>query len=380
MSDRNRQSPIFGPADHFTMEMARILEIPRFKSTKLLGSPPEIKPRKRDPIRQILDSLCESSSKSSKRVENNVESAFTPIIKSGSSPEFIPYRTQSLCFNSGVPGVPSMSSFPVAVSQSSHQHPASILAKTTLTSFYSHVTNMVPCPSSHAYPQDQLYLQGFSRMCQQHQQYLLNKHYPEHRQHPTPTSSVGGALTNGHQWLPWLDAAYFLNNTNDTTRDFIKTEISPKSSRIPVTPPRYHCEDCKKSYSTYGGLSKHKQFHCVTHIKKEFSCKFCGKSYGSLGALKMHIRTHTLPCKCKLCGKAFSRPWLLQGHIRTHTGEKPFRCEHCGRAFADRSNLRAHLQTHSDVKKYACKNCKKTFSRMSLLSKHKENNNCSLHR
>ena len=137
-------------------------------------------------------------------------------------------------------------------------------------------------------------------------------------------------------------------------------------------PPRYCCEDCGKSYATFSGLSKHKQFHCSSHVKKEFSCKHCDKTYVSLGALKMHIRTHTLPCKCPLCGKAFSRPWLLQGHIRTHTGEKPFQCAHCGRAFADRSNLRAHLQTHSDIKKYSCKTCAKTFSRMSLLIKHED--------
>ncbi|XP_074646057.1 uncharacterized protein LOC141902295 [Tubulanus polymorphus] len=136
--------------------------------------------------------------------------------------------------------------------------------------------------------------------------------------------------------------------------------------------PRYQCEACNKSYSTFSGLSKHKQFHCLSQVKKQFNCKYCEKTYVSLGALKMHIRTHTLPCKCKLCGKAFSRPWLLQGHIRTHTGEKPFQCTHCGRAFADRSNLRAHLQTHSDIKKYSCKSCSKTFSRMSLLLKHED--------
>ena len=136
---------------------------------------------------------------------------------------------------------------------------------------------------------------------------------------------------------------------------------------------RYQCDGCSKSYSTFGGLSKHKQFHCIAQIKKQFQCKFCDKTYNSLGALKMHIRTHTLPCKCKICGKAFSRPWLLQGHVRTHTGEKPFQCEICCRAFADRSNLRAHMQTHSDVKKYRCTKCSKTFSRMSLLNKHTEN-------
>ncbi|CAH1391889.1 unnamed protein product [Nezara viridula] len=144
--------------------------------------------------------------------------------------------------------------------------------------------------------------------------------------------------------------------------------------RSKETSPRYQCNFCNKSYSTYSGLSKHQQFHCSANeesaAKKTFSCKHCDKIYVSLGALKMHIRTHTLPCKCKLCGKAFSRPWLLQGHIRTHTGEKPFTCQHCNRAFADRSNLRAHLQTHSEVKKYSCPTCSKTFSRMSLLTKH----------
>ncbi|KAH7983122.1 protein snail homolog Sna [Rhipicephalus sanguineus] len=142
--------------------------------------------------------------------------------------------------------------------------------------------------------------------------------------------------------------------------------------RRPENAPRYPCTGCNRSYSTYSGLSKHRQFHCSATTSKSFSCKYCEKDYSSLGALKMHIRTHTLPCKCKLCGKAFSRPWLLQGHIRTHTGEKPFACPHCSRAFADRSNLRAHLQTHSDIKKYSCKSCSRTFSRMSLLLKHED--------
>lgn len=168
-----------------------------------------------------------------------------------------------------------------------------------------------------------------------------------------------------------------------------QASLSPNSSTTTSPPPppaaedlsekrrqgvRHQCPDCGKSYSTFSGLSKHRQFHCAAGDgpRKSFSCKYCEKVYVSLGALKMHIRTHTLPCKCNICGKAFSRPWLLQGHIRTHTGEKPFSCTYCNRAFADRSNLRAHLQTHSDVKKYSCQTCSKTFSRMSLLTKHTE--------
>lgn len=162
------------------------------------------------------------------------------------------------------------------------------------------------------------------------------------------------------------------NSLGENSMYELDLSMSGKRKEKEVDTMRYHCDGCTKVYATFSGLTKHKQFHCASQVKKEFSCKYCDKTYVSLGALKMHIRTHTLPCKCKLCGKAFSRPWLLQGHIRTHTGEKPFRCDHCARAFADRSNLRAHLQTHSDIKKYSCKSCCKTFSRMSLLLKHED--------
>lgn len=99
---------------------------------------------------------------------------------------------------------------------------------------------------------------------------------------------------------------------------------SPASSAIEAE--KFHCSQCTKSYSTFAGLSKHRQLHCDSQTRKSFSCKYCEKEYVSLGALKMHIRSHTLPCVCKICGKAFSRPWLLQGHIRTHTGKAEFFC------------------------------------------------------
>jgi len=161
---------------------------------------------------------------------------------------------------------------------------------------------------------------------------------------------------------------------------------------VPDTPARFRCAACQKSYSTVGGLSKHREFHCrallatdpprqppqPATVKDLQRCPQCDKAYTSASALKMHIRTHTLPCRCRLCGKAFSRPWLLQGHVRTHTGEKPFTCPYCQRAFADRSNLRAHLQTHYDVKQYHCDVCRRTFSRMSLLLKHRYASACAV--
>ncbi|CAH0556857.1 unnamed protein product [Brassicogethes aeneus] len=200
-----------------------------------------------------------------------------------------------------------------------------------------------------------------------------------------PTSPYSdNSLSPPHHMQQPLQPLALRPTTNFLSLD--QHSLSPNSSTTSPSPDvedlsekrlkgiRHQCPDCGKSYSTFSGLSKHRQFHCAAGDgpKKSFSCKFCEKVYVSLGALKMHIRTHTLPCKCSICGKAFSRPWLLQGHIRTHTGEKPFSCTFCNRAFADRSNLRAHLQTHSDVKKYSCTSCSKTFSRMSLLTKHNE--------
>lgn len=312
--------------------------------------------RKRDPIGQILDSLCNSSNMK----EENVGSAFKPIIKNTTPPTFMPKHSQiftpyfqtcpQMCNRFFQNSVCAVHTFPYG-SKCTNQ------MNTCAAKMIPEIANF---PGN--FPHFQHNFQNVPQQC--HHQYLK----PSIQLHDKQLFSDINSLS----LFPWM-------KTNMLQSQITKSKFPvgmEKPQTNPTHPPRYQCESCHKSYSTFGGLSKHRQFHCVNQVKKEFSCKFCGKSYGSLGALKMHIRTHTLPCKCKLCGKAFSRPWLLQGHVRTHTGEKPFRCDHCGRAFADRSNLRAHLQTHSDVKKYGCKNCSKTFSRMSLLVKHKENNNC----
>lgn len=47
--------------------------------------------------------------------------------------------------------------------------------------------------------------------------------------------------------------------------------------------PRFQCPDCSRVYSTFSGLSKHRQFHCAAQLKRQFGCKFCQKHYTSLG-------------------------------------------------------------------------------------------------
>lgn len=216
---------------------------------------------------------------------------------------------------------------------------------------------------------------------------MATSHAVTHRYVPYHVSRQHHIIDEYHSSVSPTHSQHSLNSLGASSRSSMSPASTTSSSleeqyhgadhsAIKSDLPRYQCADCSKSYSTYSGLTKHKQFHCIAapnnQAKKTYNCQFCTKSYTSSGALKMHIKTHTKPCKCPLCGKAFSRPWLLQGHIRTHTGDKPFKCQHCDRAFADKSNLRAHLQTHSDIKKYSCGSCSKTFSRMSLLTKHME--------
>lgn len=104
----------------------------------------------------------------------------------------------------------------------------------------------------------------------------------------------------------WLsDCNTFSNVTSSNSKlainsiKALRTDVTPLTSTTSSI-PRYQCDGCGKSYSTFNGLSKHKEFHCISHVRKQFGCRFCDKTYTTLGALKMHIRTHTLPCRCQV--------------------------------------------------------------------------------
>ncbi|XP_066143422.1 zinc finger protein SNAI2 [Euwallacea fornicatus] len=323
-------------------------------------------PLKKRPI--IIDEVKEEPENLSTKPEDLIRTGRLASMSPPSSPQSSPDSRLSPVSSVSIASPPASPSaphfYPAATKVESPRlplYPAPISPEYVPTTWHRSIYHSAYYPVGYHYPHEGLYLPPTSP-------YSDSSLSPPHHQMPVQPVALRPTVYSAP-----IDQNSLSPNscTNSPPPMGSAEDLSEKRKPGGI---RHQCPDCGKSYSTFSGLSKHRQFHCAAGEgpKKSFSCKYCEKVYVSLGALKMHIRTHTLPCKCTICGKAFSRPWLLQGHIRTHTGEKPFSCTYCNRAFADRSNLRAHLQTHSDVKKYSCATCSKTFSRMSLLTKHTE--------
>lgn len=134
---------------------------------------------------------------------------------------------------------------------------------------------------------------------------------------------------------------------------------------------RYHCDQCKKSYSTISSLREHKKSHVQN---KRFGCDFCLESFNVESDWKKHLLQHNAMEKlyeCRVCARRFTRKSNLRAHRRVHRNDWPrFKCNRCEKDFRYKSNLNAHLATHP-YQKFVCELCGNSFITMDRLQKHK---------
>ena len=161
----------------------------------------------------------------------------------------------------------------------------------------------------------------------------------------------------------------------------------------------FHCEECKKEFTTKWDLQNHIKLHnkphpfkcpaekCnqefrhekqylhhlrAIHKIKPYPCKICNKTFDRNYNLETHLRTHTgeKPFVCEYCNKNFSQKSELTVHLRIHTGEKPYVCDICGKGFTQSHSLTEHIRTHTDERPYACSKCEKRYKRKHHLDAH----------
>ena len=102
----------------------------------------------------------------------------------------------------------------------------------------------------------------------------------------------------------------------------------------------------------HGGVNNKKQLLYGLFSRCEdgsrWHCEECKRLFSSQGSLRAHARIHTgeRPYQCQYCFRAFCQASTLRSHERLHTGEKPYKCDECGRAFTQSAGLRSHRKTH----------------------------------
>ena len=113
------------------------------------------------------------------------------------------------------------------------------------------------------------------------------------------------------------------------------------SASVSMLPGEGGGGDSKKQPLLYGLFTR-------SEDGSRWHCEECKRLFSSQGSLRAHARIHTgeRPYQCQYCFRAFCQASTLRSHERLHTGEKPYKCEDCGRAFTQSAGLRSHRKTH----------------------------------
>jgi len=136
----------------------------------------------------------------------------------------------------------------------------------------------------------------------------------------------------------------------------------------------HNCEECKRSFSTLGGLKIHMLIHTDG---ANLTCYICGEGFQTRSCLKEHVTTHKLEgdCFCSECGRWFKNEAALGKHAERHGKESDDRkiidCSMCGEEYDTEADLAEHVLGHvQHMKVNACLVCGRHLAPMSSMEKH----------
>lgn len=105
--------------------------------------------------------------------------------------------------------------------------------------------------------------------------------------------------------------------TNTTSANI--AAVAPKAEKKQEPPKEQNpCDICGKTFTTQGGLARHKSTHNKGEYK--YSCEICTKSFSSEYNLEVHksINHKRLKYKCEDCGESFPQKTKLTLHLKTN--------------------------------------------------------------
>ncbi|XP_059468559.1 gastrula zinc finger protein XlCGF26.1-like isoform X2 [Neocloeon triangulifer] len=135
--------------------------------------------------------------------------------------------------------------------------------------------------------------------------------------------------------------------------------------RSHVSHKKFACDVCNKKFHQHFQLKVHKQTHLpIAERWTSRTCQLCKRVYSDFRSLKKHKReVHGTGVQllCTICGFSTTGPNALRNHQRSHSSEKRYHCDQCDFKTAYQESLRRHKMLHSEVRKYHCPFCESTF-------------------